>query len=309
LMGAFSTGFLLFGIALLYGATGSFDLSEIKDYVVNNPQAISPLFYGGILLLIVGLTFKVGAVPFHFWTPDVYDGAPILITSYMSTVVKVASFAGLLRLFSYSLLPLQDFWTPVFLVIAILTLFVGNISALMQSSFKRMLAYSSVSHAGYMLFAIVAVGATSANSIFAYGLAYSLATIVAFTGLILVKKTTGSEHFEAFNGLGKRNPLLAFAITIAMLSLAGIPMTAGFIGKFMMFSSVMENYHIVLLVLAVINAGIAVYYYLKVVVAMYFRDSDESCVNVQWNYSFVLFLAVALTILIGVYPDCLLKLI
>ena len=309
LMGAFSTGFLLFGIALLYGATGSFDLSEIKDYVVNNPQAISPLFYGGILLLIVGLTFKVGAVPFHFWTPDVYDGAPILITSYMSTVVKGASFAGLLRLFSYSLLPLQDFWTPVFLVIAILTLFVGNISALMQSSFKRMLAYSSVSHAGYMLFAIVAVGATSANSIFAYGLAYSLATIVAFTGLILVKKTTGSEHFEAFNGLGKRNPLLAFAITIAMLSLAGIPLTAGFIGKFMMFSSVMENYHIVLLVLAVINAGIAVYYYLKVVVAMYFRDSDESCVNVQWNYSFVLFLAVALTILIGVYPDCLLKLI
>ncbi len=304
IMGAFSTG-----IALLYGATGSFDLSAVKEYVVNNPQAISPLFYGGILFLIVGLTFKVGAVPFHFWTPDVYDGAPILITSYMSTVVKVASFAGLLRLFNYSLLPLQDFWTPVFLVIAILTLFVGNISALMQSSFKRMLAYSSVSHAGYMLFAIIAVGATSANSIFAYGLAYSLATIVAFTGLILVKKTTGSEHFEAFNGLGKRNPMLAFAITVAMLSLAGIPLTAGFIGKFMMFSSVMENYHIVLLVLAVVNAAIAVYYYLKVVVAMYFRDSEESCVNVQWNYSLVLFLAVVLTIIIGVYPDYLLKLI
>lgn len=309
LMGAFSTGFLLFGIALLYGATGSFDLDEIKAYVVNNPHAVSPLFYGGILLLIVGLTFKVGAAPFHFWTPDVYDGAPILITSYMSTVVKVASFAGLLRLFSHSLFPLQDFWVPIFLIIAIITLFIGNISALMQSSFKRMLAYSSISHAGYMLFAIIAVGATAANSIFAYGMAYSLATIVAFTGLILVKKTTGSEHFEAFNGLGKRNPMLAFAMTIAMLSLAGIPLTAGFIGKFMMFSSVMEDYHIVLLILAVLNAAIAVYYYLKVVVAMYFRDSEESCVNVQWNYSFVLFIAVGLTILIGVYPNCILALI
>lgn len=166
IMGAFSTGFLLFGITLLYGASGSFDLVMIKDYVTSHPNEISPLFYGGILLMIIGLIFKVGAAPFHFWTADVYDGAPILITSFMSTVVKIASFAGLLRLFTFSLLPLQDFWTPIFLGIAIITLFIGNLSALMQSSFKRMLVYSSISHAGYMLFAIIGVGINSANAIF-----------------------------------------------------------------------------------------------------------------------------------------------
>src|SRR5690606_20317767 len=131
----------------------------VRQYLIDNPQQISPYFYGGVLLLLIGLCFKVGAAPFHFWTPDVYEGAPILITSYMSTVVKVASFAGFLRLFSYVFVPLHDFWTPVLLVVIIITLFIGNITAMMQASFKRMLAYSSISHAGYMLFAIVALGA------------------------------------------------------------------------------------------------------------------------------------------------------
>src|SRR3546814_4792575 len=146
-MGAFSTGFLLFGIALLYGASGSFDLAAIKNYVVANPHEISPLFYAGILLLIVGLAFKVGAAPFHFWTPDVYDGAPILVTIFMATVVKTAAFAGFLRLFYFCFVPLQDFWLPVLLVLTIITLFVGNITAIVQQSVKRMLAYSSISHA------------------------------------------------------------------------------------------------------------------------------------------------------------------
>ncbi|UIR55877.1 NADH-quinone oxidoreductase subunit N [Sphingobacterium sp. SRCM116780] len=309
IMGAFSTGFLLFGITLLYGASGTFDLQGIKDYVVNNPNQISPLFYGGILLMIIGLTFKVGAAPFHFWTPDVYDGAPILITSFMSTVVKVASFAGLLRLFTFSLLPLQDFWTPIFLGIAVITLFIGNLSALMQSSFKRMLAYSSISHAGYMLFAIIAVGANSANAIFLYGCAYSLATLTAFAGLILVKRAVGSDHFESFNGLAQKNPYLAAVITIAMLSLAGIPLTAGFIGKFMMFSSVMDHYHIVLLIIAVLNAAVAVYYYLKVVVAMYFRTGEGKLVSINLNYALLFIVTTVLTILIGIYPNCLMELI
>src|SRR5690606_1464760 len=139
LLGAFSTGFLLFGIALLYGAGGSFDLTQLKNYVVSNPQAVSPLFYAGILLVLVGLTFKVGAAPFHFWTPDVYDGAPILVTTFMSTVVKTAAFAGFLRLFYFCFVPLQDFWVPAILVITVITLFVGNITAMVQQSFKRML--------------------------------------------------------------------------------------------------------------------------------------------------------------------------
>lgn len=309
LMGAFSTGFLLFGITLLYGSTGSFDLAAIKQYIIDNPTGISPMFYGGILLLLVGLCFKVGAAPFHFWTPDVYDGSPILVTTFMSTVVKIASFAGFLKLFSTVLVPLNEFWTPVLLTVVIITLFIGNVTALMQTSFKRMLAYSSISHAGYMLFAILSIGPNSASGILTYSAAYGLASIVAFGALILVKRQIGSDHFESFNGLGKRNPWLAFAVTVAMLSLAGIPLTAGFIGKFMMFSNVMNDYHTVLLILAAINAAVGVYYYLRVVVHMYFMTSkDDHTVATPVNFQVVFVIAVILTIVLGVYPDFLLVL-
>ncbi|WP_254528683.1 MULTISPECIES: NADH-quinone oxidoreductase subunit N [unclassified Sphingobacterium] len=306
LMGAFSTGFLLFGITLLYGSTGSFDLAVIKQYIIDNPTGISPMFYGGILLLLVGLCFKVGAAPFHFWTPDVYDGAPILITIFMSTVVKIASFAGFLKLFSTVLVPLNEFWTPVLLTVVIITLFIGNVTALMQTSYKRMLAYSSISHAGYMLFAILSIGPNSTSGILTYSAAYGLASIISFGALILVKRQAGSDSFESFNGLGKRNPWLAFCITISMLSLAGIPLTAGFIGKFMMFSNVMNDYHTVLLVLAAINAAVGVYYYLRVVVHMYFMSSKEdTTVSMPINFQIVFVLSVILTFVLGIYPDAL----
>jgi len=308
LMGAFSTGFLLFGIALLYGASGSFDLEQLRAYALSGN--ISHLFYAGILLLTVGLIFKVGAAPFHFWTADVYDGAPLLITSYMSTVVKAASFAALLRLFAQCFAAVSEFWIPIFIAIAILTLFIGNISAFVQSSFKRMLAYSSISHAGYLLFALIAMGASSANGILIYITAYSLATVTAFAALIVVKKATGSDHIESFNGLAKRNPILALLLSIAMLSLAGIPLTAGFIGKFLMFSAVMKEYHIILLILAVINAAIAVCYYLRVVVAMYFKSQEESkAVPIALNYQAVFVILTLLTLLLGLYPNCILDLI
>lgn len=302
LMGAFSTGFLLFGITLLYGATTSFDLTVIKAYVLDNPGSVSPLFYTGILLLIVGLAFKVGAAPFHFWAPDVYEGAPTLITAYMSTVVKAAAFAGFLRIFSYCFAPLQDFWMPVLSVMAMLTLFIGNISAVVQSSFKRMLAYSSISHAGYMLFAILAIGDTSAGAILVYATAYSLASVIAFGSLILVKRATGSEQFDAFDGLAKRSPYLALALTIAMLSLAGIPLTAGFIGKFMMFSNALGANQVLLVVLAAINAAIGIYYYFRVIVSMYFKDTDRQQVVIPGSYQVVFALAVLLTLVFGVYP-------
>ncbi|GHE40398.1 NADH-quinone oxidoreductase subunit N [Sphingobacterium griseoflavum] len=311
LMGAFSTGFLLFGITLMYGAAGTFDLGELRNYVMTTNE-ISPLFYGGILLLLCGLCFKIGAAPFHFWTPDVYDGAPILITAFMSTVVKVAAFVGFFRLFSMVLVPLSEFWTPVLLTVTIITLFVGNITALVQTSFKRMMAYSSISHAGYMLFAIVSIGAASAPSILMYASAYCLASIIAFATLIAVKRKTGSEHFESFNGLAKREPLLAFILTIAMLSLAGIPLTAGFIGKFLMFNNVMGNYNVMLLVIAAVNAAVAIYYYLHVVVNMYFRDSEEPLeqqIPLTNAYKVVLGIAAVLTIAFGVYPDVILKLL
>ena len=302
LMGAFSTGFLLLGVALLYGATGSFDLEVIKNYVINNPTHISPLFYSGLLLLIVGLCFKVGVAPFHFWAPDVYEGSPSLISLFMMTVVKTAGFAAFLRIFLICFGPLHDFWMTPLLIITILTLFVGNISALYQHSFKRMLAFSSVSHAGYMMFAIVALGSASINAVILYATAYSVASIVAFGVLILVKRQLGSDHYDSFNGLGRKNPFMAFMLTIAMLSLAGIPLTAGFIGKFMMFSSVLSEYHVWLVVLAVVNAVIGIFYYLRVVVAMYFKEPDQHAVQSTPIFSFVLAFSAVITIILGVYP-------
>ncbi len=306
LMGAFSTGFLLFGITLIYGSTGSFDLDMISDYVngaKTNLHTISPLFYGGIILMSIGLCFKVGVAPFHFWAPDVYEGSPTLITLFMSTVVKIGGFAVFLRLFSTCFYPLQFFWMPVLLVVTILTLFVGNITALYQTSFKRMLAYSSISHAGYMLFAIVALGAQSNYGVFIYAIAYSSSSLIAFAALILLQSQTGSDSFESFNGLAKKNPYLAFSITIAMLSLAGIPLTAGFIGKFVMFSNAIDQNHIWLVALAVINAAIGVAYYFRAIIAMYFKDNEQIELVVPPLFKLVLALTVIATILIGIYPE------
>lgn len=304
LMGAFSTGFLLFGITLLYGATGSFDLVMIKNYVINGVSiGLSPLFYAGLLLMLVGLSFKVGAAPFHFWAPDVYEGSPTLITAFMSTVVKTAGFAAFLRIFQICFAPLHDFWTPVILVITVLTLLVGNITALYQNSFKRMLAYSSISHVGYLLFAIIALGAGSNNAVFVYTTAYSVATIIAFAVLMLVKRQTNSDNFEAFNGLAKTNPFLAFTLTIAMLSLAGIPLTAGFIGKFIMFSQALAEYQFWLVIIAVLNAVIGIFYYLKVVVAMYFKTADREAIAVSSNFNWVIGFSAVATILLGIYPN------
>src|SRR6185312_4221824 len=308
LMGAFSTGFLLFGIALIYGASGSFNLETIHNWVVAQAK-IDPMFYIGILLIIVGLCFKVGAAPFHFWTPDVYEGSPTLITAYMSTVAKTAAFAAFLRLFSICFAPLTGFWMPVLLIITIVTLFIGNIPALYQQSFKRMLAFSSISHAGYLLFAIVALGASSANSVFMYSTAYSIASIIAFGALILVHQQSRSDNFETFNGLAKRNPFLALVLTISMLSLAGIPLTAGFIGKFFVFSGALSQYHTTLVILAVINAIISIFYYFRVIIAMYFRTTEREEVVVPGYFNFVLGLSALITIFIGVFPGFIANLI
>ena len=252
--------------------------------------------------MIVGLCFKVGAAPFHFWTPDVYEGSPTLITAFMSTAVKTAGFAAFLRLFSICFATVSDMWATTLLIITILTLFIGNITALYQHSFKRMLAFSSISHAGYMLFAIVALGANSDNSVFVYATAYSIASIIAFAVLILVQQQTGTDRFEAFDGLAKKNPFLALVLTIAMLSLAGIPLTAGFIGKFFMFSGALAHYQFALVIIAVINAIISIYYYFRVIIAMYFNPAERAELTVPAYYTFVLGLSALITIAIGVYP-------
>jgi NADH-quinone oxidoreductase subunit N len=302
LMGAFSTGFLLFGITLIYGATGSFQLETIRNWALAHPRGIDPLFHTGIVLMIIGLCFKVGAAPFHFWTPDVYEGSPTLITAFMSTVVKTAGFAAFLRLFMVSFAPLADFWMPTLLVITILTLFIGNLTALYQHSFKRMLAFSSISHAGYLLFAIVALSAVSGNAVFIYATAYSIASIIAFGVLLLVQQQLGSDSFESFNGLGKRNPFLAAVLTIAMLSLAGIPLTAGFMGKFLMFTGAMARFQVWLVVIAIVNAIISIFYYFRVIIAMYFRTAEHEELTVPGYYQVVLGFSALATIIIGIFP-------
>jgi NADH-quinone oxidoreductase subunit N len=302
LMGAFSTGFLLFGITLVYGSSGSFSLPVIQEWAAHT-IGVDPLLFTGMILILIGLCFKVGAAPFHFWTPDVYEGAPTLITAYMSTVVKIAGFAAFYRLFSVCFTTVSSIWSPVLVVVAIITLFVGNVTALYQQSFKRMLAYSSISHAGYLLFAIIALGGASVVSIFVYGTAYTIASIIAFGALILVQQQTGNDNFDSFNGLSKTNPFLAVVLTISMLSLAGIPLTAGFIGKFYMFGTALSKYQVWLTIIAVVNAIISVFYYFRVIIAMYFRSSERAEVQVSPYYVFVLGLSALATIVIGVYPS------
>jgi NADH-quinone oxidoreductase subunit N len=309
LMGAFSTGFLLFGITLVYGATGTFDLAKINQYLVDHYRDMSPLFYPGVILILIGLSFKIGAAPFHFWTPDVYEGAPTLITSFMSTVSKTAGFAAILRLFAGTFAPLHDFWLPPLIVIVCLTLFVGNVTALFQKNFKRMLAYSSISHAGYLLFSLVTLTANSSNHVLVYAAAYTFASITAFAVLILVKQKTGNDHFDSFNGLAKRNPMTALALAVAMFSLAGIPLTAGFIGKYLMFLNVMGDYQIYLVAFAIVNALVGFYYYFKVIVAMYFKEGHEIDLDTPLQYRFVLVLSMVITVFLGVYPTVILKLI
>ena len=308
LMGAFATGIMLFGMTLLYGATGSFNLSAIQAYVSTTQQAVpSYLLYAGLLLLMIGMLFKVSAAPFHFWTPDVYEGAPTIFTTFMSTIVKTAGFAALYRLLSRSFTGIYDFWWLVVAIIAILTLLVGNIGATTQSSFKRMMAYSGISHAGYLLIALTALSKPSQNAIVFYSLAYSLSTIAAFGILMLVSKQRTfegqpDERFEAFNGLAKENPFLAFVMTVAMLSLAGIPLTAGFWGKFLVFSSAAERGIIWVPAIAVLMSTVGIYYYFRVIIASYLKEGNITKIRVAPFYQLVLVVATILTVLFGLVP-------
>ena len=315
LMGAFTTGIMLFGMALLYGATGSFTIAGIGAYTAHPQTGLSLLLYVGLLLLLIGLLFKVSAAPFHFWTPDVYDGAPSIFTAYMSTVVKTAGFAALFRLLSVSFNGVYSFWWTILAIITAITLVIGNITAVYQNSFKRMMAYSSISHAGYLLIGLAALGTQTKQAIVFYSLAYSVATISAFGVLLLVaqqrstqtfsREGTVAESFDSFNGLARQNPLLGFAMTVSMLSLAGIPLTAGFWGKFYMFSTAVERGQVWLLVIAVLMSAVGIYYYFRVIIAMYFRDGATDPIRVAPFYQYVLLAATIITLGLGIAPGLL----
>lgn len=309
LTGSFASGFLLFGITLIYGAVGSFDMNVIGEVMMANAKAQPAFLYAGVVLLLVGMLFKVSAAPFHFWAPDVYQGAPTPITALMSTVVKTAAIVAIANLFlSKVLAPLASFWAPVLAVCAALTLLIGNISAVMQTSVKRMLAFSSISHAGFLVMAVAAVGSSMApKAIYFYTAAYSIASITAFTVLLNVIKAHRNDNVDSFNGLAKKNPLLAVTMTIGLLSLAGIPPTAGFFGKYFIFAAAFTSGYGWLAVIGILASLVGVYYYFRIIIAMYFRPADETAVPVSSLHQVLLFVTAVLTIVLGLLPDLLLN--
>jgi NADH-quinone oxidoreductase subunit N len=310
LMGSFATGFLLFGIALIYGVTASFDLQVIAREVAAGSGERTSLLYVGILMLIIGLGFKISAVPFHFWAPDVYEGAPTVVTTFMSTIVKIAAFAGFYRLFSTCFATVQSEWVNTVQVLAILTLLVSNITAVYQHSVKRILAYSSVAHAGYLLITLVALNNISASAILYYVVAYALATVSAFTVLHNVEFADENAIVDSFNGLAKRNPYLAFCMAIALLSLAGIPPLAGFFAKYYIFTAAFQSGYIPLVFLAVVTSVIGIYYYFRIIVAMYLKSTEKAVIiEVPLRHTIVLAICMLLSIVLGVFPEILVGLI
>jgi len=304
IMGSFASGFLLFGIALVYGATGSFDLMAIRSYISHAQGGIPTFFYAGVIMILIALCFKVSAAPFHFWAPDVYEGSPTVITALMSTIVKTAAFAAIMNLFLICFAGVSDTWSMVLAAIIALSLVISNITAASQNNVKRMLAYSSISHAGFMLMAILAnqKGHSSVNSVLYYSLAYSIGSIGAFTVLYNVTKDNNG-HIEAFNGLGKRNPFLAVCMVIAMLSLAGIPLTAGFFAKYMIFTLMIGTPFKWLLILAILTSAVGVYYYFKVIIAMYFKPPvSAEPIKVEASHLVLAGIATAFTIALGLAP-------
>jgi NADH-quinone oxidoreductase subunit N len=310
LMGSFATGFLLFGIALIYGVTGSFDLPTIANAVKSTTGPFTTLLYSGILLMMVGLAFKISAVPFHFWAPDVYEGSPTVVTAFMSTIVKIAAFAGFYRLFSMCFASVSSQWGNVVEVITVLTLVVANVTAVYQNSVKRMLAFSSVAHAGYLLITLVSLNEISDNAILFYVISYASASIAAFAVLHNVAFESENASVEAFNGLVKKDPFIAIAMTIALLSLAGIPPLAGFFAKYYIFTVAIESGYFGLVLLAVVTSLIGIYYYFRIIIAMYLKASDTSRpVQLTLMHQIVIIICVIMIVLLGVAPDMIISLI
>lgn len=305
IMGSFASGFLLFGIALIYGATGSFDLMAIRSFISHSQGVLPVFFYAGVLMVLIAMLFKVSAAPFHFWAPDVYEGSPTVITALMSTIVKTAAFAAFMRLFLVVFGGVNETWSMILAVVIALSLVVSNITAATQNSVKRMLAYSSISHAAFMLMAILANqrGMASVSAILYYSLAYSVGSIAAFTVLYNVSKAKDNSNIEAFNGLGKRHPFMAACMVVAMLSLAGIPITAGFFAKYFIFSVMIGTTFKWLIILAILTSAVGVYYYFKVIIAMYFKQEDgEQEVTMETSHVLLLALTTIFTLALGIVP-------
>ncbi|HUX37302.1 MAG TPA: NADH-quinone oxidoreductase subunit N [Rectinemataceae bacterium] len=272
LNGAFATGILLFGIGLIYAGTGQFSLDGILQWSQANQGSNHPLFLLGLLFLLFGLAFKVSAAPFHFWTPDVYEGAPSVVTAYMSTVVKIAAIAAFFRLLGRAFPAASERWGWILVLLAVLTLLIGNLGALAQGGFKRLMAYSGISHAGYLLIALLAKGSMAAGALWIYAAAYAAATMIAFAIWARFEEAGEGDRIEAFAGLRSRSPFLAVALGVAMLSLVGVPPLGGFFGKLFVFGNAVGQGRIALVVFAVVMSALGVAYYMRPVIQAWFHE-------------------------------------
>lgn len=304
IMGAFASSFILFGIALVYGATASFDISAIAQASFIQGENISLWFKLGFLMITVGMLFKASIVPFHFWAPDVYEGSPTLVTALMSTLVKVTAIAALYKVVVIMIDGITPAYQTAIVVLSILSMTVGNITALKQPNIKRMMAFSGISHAGFMIMTLLTVG-MSANTVLYYASAYALAGVAAFAVIMAVCEGKDNEQVTNFYGLAKRRPLLAVILTGALLSLGGIPMFAGFFAKFFVFDQMLSANYLVLVIFGILNSIVAVYYYFGIVNVMFTKEpeSDEPLKNVSKQYLYVGLVAILLNLTLGIFPS------
>ncbi|ATW28039.1 NADH-quinone oxidoreductase subunit N [Candidatus Formimonas warabiya] len=301
ILAAFSSAVLLYGLSLVYGLTGTTLIPEIGTLLTGDQW--SPALILGLVMVLAGFGFKISAVPFHMWSPDVYEGAPTPVTSFLAVGSKAASFAILARVFLLAFPGLTDHWTMLVAVLAAITIVAGNLIAIPQTNVKRMLAYSSIAQAGYILVGLVAATESGLKGMLFYSMLYVFATIGAFTVATNFYNETGSDDLQDYAGLSQRSPLMAAVMVVAMLSMAGIPPLAGFVGKLYLFSSIIENY-LWLAVIAFIMSMVSVYYYLRVALVMY-RDEpvNPSAIPVSSPVAATLLITMVVTFILGIYPE------
>lgn len=306
ILGAMSSAILLYGMSLVYGITGTTVIAEVATKLTGG--AMSPALILGIVFLVAGFGFKISAVPFQMWSPDVYEGAPTPVTAYLAVGSKAAAFAVLIRVFLIAFPDYAVQWKTLFAVLAAITIVIGNLVAIPQTNIKRMLAYSSIAQAGYIMTGIVAANELGVKGVAFYGMLYVFATMGAFTVVMNFSASTGSDEIKDYGGLAQRSPLMAAVLTVSLLSMAGIPPLAGFAGKFYLFSSIVKDY-LWLVILGLVMSMASVYYYLSVVKAMYMNDPvDNSPITVETGAKFALLVSMLITVYLGIYPEPLSKL-
>jgi NADH-quinone oxidoreductase subunit N len=312
LLGAYSSAFFLFGIAFLYGYSGTLSLTDVGTAYIFSVG--SPVFlYIGMVFLTIGLLFKVGAVPFHSWTPDVYQGAPTPITGFMAACTKIAAFGALLRIFYGAFFLMQFQWKPFLTTISIITMVLGAIAAMSQRDIKRTLAYSSITHAGFLLAGVVALNKDGLAASMFYLVAYGFATVGAFGIVTLVRDSSGEvTDLSKWAGLAKKSPLVSVAMGIFLLSFGGVPLTSGFISKFSIFTAAYQSGNIAIVVVGVLSSAIALFFYLRVVLMLFFQEAPTDGVSVvipSIMTRIAIGVCAVMTLILGVYPSLLLNLV